>query len=98
MLTVEACRRLIGASGSALSDTQVARLRDDMYDLARVVVPVIEQDRVAHQRRALQQLPSDERDSIEERAAVLELDRITRRDTATRMAPASRPRRAAGKK
>jgi hypothetical protein len=97
MLTVEACRGLIGAAGSDLSDDEVARLRDQLYELARCAVHLHEQDRTGRSVEAvLDQLPSEERDSIKERAAVLEFDGNMPRAKATRAALSSRVLRSAG--
>jgi hypothetical protein len=45
MLTVESCRRLLGEAGANLSDSQLARLRDELYDVARCVVSLHDRHR-----------------------------------------------------
>lgn len=92
VLPVETCRRLLGAPGRGLSDDQVRRRRDEMYDLARVVMAAFEQERRIGLRgptveaTALALVPADDREAIEERAAVLEFDANMSRDAATRTA------------
>ena len=41
MLTIEQCRALLDEAGTALSDDEVRRLRDDMYAIASVAVQVV---------------------------------------------------------
>jgi hypothetical protein len=86
-LSLETCRRLLDASCSELSDTQLARLRDEMYDLANSFVTLHEQDRAAQsERAALNLLAREDREAVEERAAVLEFDAGMTRSVATRTA------------
>jgi hypothetical protein len=61
-----------------------------MYSLAGIVVTLYEQDsRSQPELAALHRLPEEERESIEERAAVLEFDAGMTRAAATRAAVAS---------
>ena len=93
MLTVEACRRLVGPSLRELSDADIRRLRDDLTDIARLAVTSFVGARRPAESAVLG-LAEDDRIEVEERAAVLEFDANMSRDDATRRALASRPRRA----
>ena len=91
MLTVEACRNLLGDQANGLSDAQLARTRDTLADLARCILDSFERHHGSHfKNTALQRLPSEERVEVEERAAMLEFDGRMSRDEATRTALASR--------
>jgi hypothetical protein len=85
-LSLVTCRRLLGASSRSLSDTEVVRLVDEMYELARIVVTLHERDSAQSDPAALRLLPSEDREAIEERAAVLEFDAGMTRSAATRTA------------
>ena len=88
-LSVEDCRRLIGSSARDLSDAQVERLRNEMYDLASCVVGACNEDRAIGERGTLDLIPEEDRDGVEERAAVLQFDANMPRSVATRTACAS---------
>jgi hypothetical protein len=85
-LSLATCRRLLGASGTGLTDAEVIRLVDQMYDLARIVVVLHEQHRGLMGDADLHGLSIDERAEVEERAAVLEFDAGMNRSDATRAA------------
>jgi len=95
MLSLSRCRRLLGP-GCQLSDVEVEQLRDELVGLARVIVGTLSpsghrygdvgpgnQDGlildVAH-------WPVEDRESLEERAAILEFDGGASRKSAERTA------------
>lgn len=87
-LSLANCRHLLGDRGSNLSDSTVASLRDGFYDLAHLAVAL--RPRQSHaDDTALRHLPSEDREAIEERAAVLEFDAGMPRRAATQAAIAS---------
>jgi hypothetical protein len=74
-----------------MSDADVLRLRDQMYALAQCVVAaylVSDADNV--EATVLASLPTDTRDDIEERAAIIQFDAHLPRGLAARAAVASR--------
>jgi hypothetical protein len=78
------CRKILG-NRCPLSDSEVEQLRDQLYQLACMVVdlsqmPLNEPDRL------IAQLPDDERADVEERAAILEFDGGLDRHQASRKA------------
>jgi hypothetical protein len=85
VLSLDSCRRLLAHDGRDLSDADVERLRDQMYMLAGVVVPFYEAHRDQPGPAACRQLTQEDRDVIEERAAILEFDGQMPRDVATRL-------------
>ena len=87
-LPLEACRRLLGVAGADLADTELATLRDQLYDLAFCVVPTYRLQK-PDQEALLQRMPEGDRYQIEERAAVLEFDANMSRSEATKKALAS---------
>jgi hypothetical protein len=85
LLSVSDCRHLLGTAGAGLADTDVVRLRDQLYAIAEIALLQHERS-VAEREAALRLLPADVRDGVEERAAVLEFDAGMTRSTATRTA------------
>ena len=83
------CRRLLDAAGADMSDAEVARLRDQMYDVVRSLVAVYPGSAARLEWSALDRLSSEDREAVEERAAVLEFDAGMTRTEATRTAIAS---------
>lgn len=77
-----------------LSDSEVERLRDQLYQLARAVVHVT-QMQLSEPDRLIAQLSDDERAGVEERAAILEFDGGLDRRQANRLAVTTyfRPRK-----
>ncbi len=81
MLSLMECRKILG-SDCPESDTELEKLRDQFYPLARVVVEAhLEKPRKHTLPRepecfadALASLPKDERYELEERAAIMEFD------------------------
>jgi hypothetical protein len=89
-LSIARCRGLLGAVGTRLSDEEVVRLRDQIYDVAHSVVEAYERDVDDEcDREALRQLSIDEPEEIEERAAMLQFDGNMTRREATRTALAA---------
>lgn len=89
MISLQECRKLLGGN-STLSDTALELLRDQLYALADITTSeFIEQRREngsENPAEALNQLPIDERDEVEERAAILEIDAGMPRPQAERVA------------
>jgi len=77
-LTLKQCRRLLAAAGAAISDQDIERLRDELYDLAEVT---LEGFRNGEEYR-------DE--TFEERAAIIEADGGLDRAEAERLARGER--------
>jgi hypothetical protein len=89
-LDVAECRKLTGAD-CPLTDLQLLVLRDQLYDLAHVVLDAYKRTgRVAEDLTTLEHLTVDERETVEERAAVLEFEAGMSREIATRTALALR--------
>ena len=63
------CRRLLGPQ-CPLSDNELRRVRDELYQLARILV----RSYVGCRTTSFQSLPKDDRIDVEERAAILEFD------------------------
>ena len=94
-LSLPDCRRLLGAAGDHLSDDDLRSLRTGMYELARCVVDAFPRHSNDTQTRALAIVPENDREDLEERAAVLEFDANMTRDAATRAAVTAYARTAA---
>lgn len=85
MLSIERCRKILGAD-KKLSDEDLATLRDQFYCLASLALELRD-----HQKNvALQRTDGGliDRDSIEERAAIIEFEGNVSRDEAERNAVA----------
>jgi hypothetical protein len=87
-MSVTACRRLLGGAGSSLSDTEVLRLRDQFYEIARCTVTAFKQS-THEETTAVESLPVSMREEVEERAAILEFDAQVPRPLAIRAAVAA---------
>jgi hypothetical protein len=85
ILSLPACRRLLGPVGDSLSDVEVVRLRDQLYALARFAVADFMEEATV-----LASLPPTVREEVEERAAILQFDAHLPRGLATRAAVAAR--------
>ena len=87
MLSLEKCRQILG---NEQADHDLERLRDALYGLAGVVVTGFLEQRIVipagQFKRALQLVPANERDALEERAAIREYDGGLERDDAERAA------------
>lgn len=94
MLTVKNCRQFLGLESDNLSDREIEALRDQLYCLATLTTtqflktqsPAKSESNVLDFRTALSSLVDDERDSMEERAAVMQFDGNLSRDEAERAA------------
>lgn len=84
-LPVSECRSLLAAEAVELSDGQVQAVRDQLYALCSTIGRAYRE--IA--RSTSQTLTADERDSAEERAAILEFDAKLSRATAERVALAT---------
>jgi hypothetical protein len=79
MLSVSRCREILGRSCS-LNDEELARLRDEFYELARVVVAGCEDGVIksgAEPGRfdaALKMVPQVDRDRVVERASIRQFE------------------------
>jgi len=86
-LPVATCRRLLGSASSGMSDQQICRLRDDLYEIAEVAVTLRgTAQTIRPDVDALAIVSDDERDLALERAAIFEFDAGFARGTATRRA------------
>jgi hypothetical protein len=89
MLTVERCRLALG-SGCMLSDTELERVRDDLYALARIAIEGLPKAAASNDLLStdemLRALPEAERVDVMERAAIIEFDGHRTRDDAERLA------------
>jgi hypothetical protein len=75
MLSLPACRRLLGKAGEGVSDDALARLRDQLYGVALSAVAVFEASASdAGEKTAFDCLPADAREEVEERAAIVRFD------------------------
>lgn len=82
-----------------MSDAALARLRGDLYSLANIAVTLHERDKnLGSDEAVLRQLSSEDRESVEERAAVLEFDAGMSRSAATRKAVTGHLRARNGRK
>lgn len=88
-LSLSSCRRHLGAAGADMSDAEVTLLRDQMYDLVHSVLAVYPGSAARPECPSLEQLTREDREAVEERAAVLEFDAGMTRTEATRTAIAS---------
>jgi hypothetical protein len=87
LLSLPACRRLLGPVGDSLSDAEVVQLRDQLYALAQSAVAAFAQDAGDEQEATvLGCLPPAVREAVEERAAILQFDAHLPRGLATRIA------------
>jgi hypothetical protein len=85
-ISLTMARQLLGSSCD-LSDVQIEQLRSGMYAIAESVVDAFARDYAGDRAQtALAKVPCSDRDSVEERAAILEFDAKLPRDTATRLA------------
>lgn len=94
-LSIATCRQLVECSCAHLSDAEVERLRDQLYDIAAQVVLAYDpaQKLFEDADAALHLVTPNDRENIEERAAILEFDAQMTRDTATRISVAAHVRR-----
>lgn len=72
MVPIAKCRWILGGE-CPLSDCEIERLRDQLYQLARTAVD-LSQMPLSEPERLIAQLPDDERADVEERAAIVEFD------------------------
>jgi len=96
MLSVKNCRQILGLESDNLSEREIEALRHQLYCLATLTVArFVETQSLAKSesnanvldfRSALSSLMDDERESVEERAAVMEFDGNLPRDEAERAA------------
>jgi hypothetical protein len=77
-------------AGTSLSDADVFRLVDEMYALARIAVTIHERDSAQSDNAVLRVLPSEDRQTFDKRAAMLEFDAGMTRTDAAQTALASR--------
>jgi hypothetical protein len=86
-LSLPACRRLLGKAGDGVPDDNLERLRDQLYGVARCAVQVFERSTTDNgEETALNCLPADAREDVEERAAIIQFDAKVPRGLASRAA------------
>lgn len=89
MLSLDDCRTLLNRDGEELNDADLADLRDQLYSLASLTVERfsrIECKEGATFKDALALFGQSERETIEERAAVIEFEGKLEREVAERSA------------
>ena len=82
-LSIDTCRRLLGKVGARIGDAELERLRDQLYSLARVTLAAYAQ---SSPDTAQAQAVTDDRVSLDERAAILQFDGRLSRDASDRLA------------
>jgi hypothetical protein len=89
MLSLDNCRTLLDRDGEELNDADLATLREQLYSLATLTVEVFsrsESQQDASFKDALALFGKSERETIEERAAVMEFEGKLEREIAERSA------------
>ena len=87
ILSLPACRRLLGTAGEGVSDDDLARLRDQLYAVAHCAVGVFEVSaKYTAEATVLDCLPADAREEVEERAAIIQFDAHLPKGMASRAA------------
>ena len=92
-LSIDACRRLLPNKGEGLSDLHIEQLRDQLYALARTVMPMHDSPPTPSFDVLISSLPESDIAELEERAAIIEFDGGLSRDQAERLAFATPLRR-----
>ncbi len=91
LLSLPACRRLLGHVGDNLSDAEIVRLRDQFYALAQCAIAAFAEDAASEaEATVLGSLTPCLREEVEERAAIIQFDAHLPRGLATRAAVAAR--------
>ena len=91
--SLASCRSLLGEVGAHMSDAEVTRLRDQMHEVAQSIFAVHAAGEAARlEWSTLDRLSIQDREAVEERAAVLEFDAGMTRTEATRTAIAAHVR------
>ena len=90
MLSIENCKRLLGSEVARLSEDELLSIRDQMYSLAGLVIDRFVR-RSDSQPLAIDDhlsgiLEEQQREVLEERAAVLEFEGNLKREVAERLA------------
>ena len=97
MLSVQRCRQLLGPDWRDKSDEEIELLRDQLVGLARTAIGVYDRLKGVEDNQTLQGIAEEERETVEERAAVLQFDAGINRGAATVLAARqNRARRRAG--
>lgn len=81
---LDECRRLLG-EGCRLSDEQLLKVRDQLYEVARVVAAAFVDD-AAYSGGAVRPPDAADLEEIDERAAIMEFDGKLPRQAAERLA------------
>jgi hypothetical protein len=83
MLSVAQCRTLLPGAGDGLTDLEVERLRDGFAVVAGLALDGARRAGVSRPgEEALDMVPSEQREDIQERAAIMEFDGGLPRDRA----------------
>lgn len=83
-ISIALCRQLLGPEAVGKSDSEIMNVRSQLYALARIVTSVAVGLRDCG--NVIDSLPRDEREDVEERAAILEFDGKLSRNWAERVA------------
>lgn len=87
MLTVAQCRTLLPMGGEGLTDLEVERLRSGFSVVAGLVLDGVKRGRdTTPAEEAFEMVPTDQREDVLERAAIMEFDGGLPRDHAERAA------------
>jgi hypothetical protein len=79
------CRRLLGALADGKDDAAIGQIRRALYEFAWCAQDLFALDsNSATEQRLLAKLPADQREEVEERAAMLQFDAKMTRSRATR--------------
>jgi len=87
MISLERCRKILG-SNNAVSDENLAALREQLYSFAELALDIRDRSSALHVASAFEQIANshEDPDTLRERAAIIEFDGNTSRDEAERMA------------
>lgn len=87
MISLERCRKVLGPN-NAVSDENLAALRDQLYSFAELALDIRDRRSDFHVASAFEQIASSQEDPdvLRERAAIIEFDGDVSRDEAERMA------------
>lgn len=87
MISLERCRKILGPN-NAVSDEDLAALREQLYSFAELALDIRDRNSVLQIASGFEQIASshEDPDSLRERAAIIEFDGNISRDEAERLA------------